>query len=368
MTDNPEMAMTAGAPLRQKIVLVDAATAATQQLVSALSEGQLEVLVFEQSEAALAAIQAEPPRLVITEVWSEEIDGLSLLKALRATAATRSLPVILTTRQTELEERLKLMGLEIDDFIAKPYYPEEVVARVESILQESSLGQEEQIRISQGFAGNLEEMNLMDLIQTLELGKKSAVIHLFRDPDEGYIFMAQGEVIDAVLHELPPLEALDNLLMWMDGYFELSMQPVTRRRQIHRSNREVLLSGSQRLHEYRERTSHLPALNSFIARSAEIREPALTNLELRIWALLERPQPIRLVISAIHGDELRTLEAIQALSDGHYIINYPGADSETDLVASDLEQRMAATRNNGGDPYERAASFFTGSGQKKNSF
>lgn len=365
MTDNPEIAMPASAPLRQKIVLVDTSSSATQQLVKALTEGQLEVLVFDQSEAALAAIQAELPRLVISEVWSEGIDGLALLKELRSAAATRSIPVILTTRQTDLEERLKLLGLEIDDLIAKPFYPEEVVARVESLLQESSLGQEEQVRISQGFAGNLEEMNLMDLIQTLELGKKSAIIHLFRDPEEGRVFIAQGEVIDAVLHELPPLEALDNLLMWMEGYFELSMQPVPQRRTIHRSNREILLHGSQRLHEYRERTSHLPAMNSFIARSAQVREPALTNLELRIWALLERPQPIRLVIASIHGDELRTLEAIQALSDGQYIINYPG--TATDLVARDLEQRMAATRNNGSDAYERAASFFTGGGQKKNS-
>jgi CheY-like chemotaxis protein len=357
--------MTGKTSLKQSIFVVDAASAATSQLVEALSDNHYDVRVIEESQAAFTLALAEPPLLIMSEVMQERIDGVDLFKKLRANPATQEIAFLFVTRQTDLEARLKLLALEIDDFIAKPYYPEEVVARVESILQESAGSRASQSLLTQGFAGSLDEMNLMDLIQTLELGKKSAIIHLVREPDDGFVYVDGGEVVDAVHHDLPAAAALDNLMMWLHGYFELAMQPVQRQRQIFQSNRELLVSGSQRLHEYKERAGQLPAMDSFVTRDAEVQNPELSEMESRIWAMLERPQPIRLLVSSSQDDELRTLEVIQALWERNCIKVFPGAATDTDLIARDILLRVSEARQIGADPYSRIASFFVRKGSQK---
>ncbi len=357
--------MTGNGSLKQRIYIVDASSATTSQLITALSDYHFDVRVIEESAAALALALVEPPALIMSEVMLERIDGVELFTKLRANPATQPIPFVFITRQTDLELRLKLLALGIDDYIAKPCYPEEVAARVESILQEGEGRRSADSGLAQGFAGSLEEMNVMDLIQTLELGKKSAVIHLVREPEEGFVYVDDGEVVDAVLHDLSAHEALDNMMMWLHGYFELAMQPVQRSRQIQKSNRELLIAGAQRLHEYKERASQLPSMNSYVARVAEVKNPELSELESLIWAMLERPQPIRLLVSSSQSDELRILEVIHKLWDRKYIMVYPGTASDTDLIARDILLRVSEAAQNTSDPYSRIASFFIRSGSQK---
>lgn len=350
---------------RQNILIVDAASAATTQLVSALHDHHLESIVIAESAAALEHAFAAPPLLILSELEQPGIDGADLFRRIRAHADTQDTPFIFITRMPELETRLKLLSLEIDDFIAKPYYPEEVVARVESILRESAVTPGGDVPLNQGFTGSLEEMSLMDLIQTLELGKKSAMIHLVQEPDEGYLFVDQGEVVDAVLRDSTAEDALDNLMLWLHGYFELTMQPVQRERRIIRSNRELLLAGAQRLHEYRQRSAQLPSVESYVARAADVVRPELPEREARIWELLERPQPIRLLVASLGEDELRTIEVIQALWERKLIVISPGKASDADLIASSMIRQVSESRQRSAEPYSRMASFFTRNGHQK---
>ncbi len=352
---------------RQNILIVDAASTATTQLVNALHDHHLESVVIEESAAALDHAFATPPLLILSELKQPGIDGAELFRRIRAHADTQDTPFIFITRQPELEVRLKLLALEIDDFITKPYYPEEVVARVESILRESAVTPRGDAPLNQGFTGSLEEMGLMDLIQTLELGKKSAMIHLVQEPDEGYLFVDQGEVVDAVLRDYDAEEALDNLMLWLHGYFELTMQPVQRERRVHRSNRELLLAGSQRLHEYKQRIARLPSMESYVARAADVVRPELTEREARMWKLLERPQPVRLLVAALGEDKLHTIEVIQALWERKLIVISPGKATDADLIASSMMRQVAESRERSSEPYARMAFFFTRNGhQKKN--
>ncbi|HOZ21451.1 MAG TPA: response regulator [bacterium] len=352
---------------KQNILIVDTASAATTQLVSALHDHDLESVVVEESTAAIERALAEPPLLILSEVELPGIDGTELLKRVRAHADTQDTPFVFITRQTELEARLRLLALEIDDFIAKPYYPEEVVARVESILRESAVTPGGDVPVNQGFTGSLDEMTVMDLIQTLELGKKSAMIHLVQVPEEGYLFVDKGEVVDAVLRDYTAEEALDNLMLWLHGYFELTMQPVQRERRILRSNRELLLAGAQRLHDYRTRSAQLPAMDSYVARAAEVINPDLSEREARLWAILERPQPVRLLIASLGEDELRTIEVIQALWERKQIVISPGKATDADLIASNMMRQVSESHHKSAEPYSRMASFFTRDGhQKKN--
>lgn len=96
------------------------------------SEGFL-VRWFERGEPALQALQQGAPALAILDVGLPDINGFELCRRLLAQAA--DLPILfLTARSDELD---RLIGLEIgaDDYVAKPFSPREVSARVRAILR-----------------------------------------------------------------------------------------------------------------------------------------------------------------------------------------------------------------------------------------
>ena len=84
---------------------------------------------------ALSAIAALPPDLVVLDLMLPEIDGLEICRAVRANDRTAEVPIIMLTARAEEAERI--VGLEVgaDDYIAKPFSPNELVARVRALLR-----------------------------------------------------------------------------------------------------------------------------------------------------------------------------------------------------------------------------------------
>jgi DNA-binding response OmpR family regulator len=84
---------------------------------------------------ALTAIAERPPDLVILDLMLPHVDGLEICRAVRASEKTAATPVIMLTARAEESERI--VGLEIgaDDYIAKPFSPNELVARVRALLR-----------------------------------------------------------------------------------------------------------------------------------------------------------------------------------------------------------------------------------------
>jgi len=82
--------------------------------------------------AALAAVAARPPSLVLLDVLMPELDGIETCRQLRATT---QLPIVfLSSRGEELD---RVLGLELggDDYITKPFSPRELVSRVKAVLR-----------------------------------------------------------------------------------------------------------------------------------------------------------------------------------------------------------------------------------------
>lgn len=107
-------------------------------VVYALENAGYEAEGFERPSLFWKAMNKSAPDMVLLDIMLPEEDGLSILKKLRCTAATKDLPVImLTARNTEYD---KVIGLDngADDFITKPFGMMELVARVRALLRRSS--------------------------------------------------------------------------------------------------------------------------------------------------------------------------------------------------------------------------------------
>lgn len=115
------------------IWLVEDEISISETLGYVLQQEGFRVRTFERALPAIAAFQAAPPDLAILDVGLPDISGFELCRQLLS--KDPALPVLfLTARSDEVD---KLLGLEMgaDDYVAKPFSPREVCARVRTILR-----------------------------------------------------------------------------------------------------------------------------------------------------------------------------------------------------------------------------------------
>lgn len=116
----------------QTVLVVDDDPHIRQLLVFALQKAGLAAREATDGEAALAAIAADPPDLVVLDINMPRLDGLEVCRRLRAQG---DLPILfLSSRDDEID---RVLGIELggDDYVVKPFSPREVVARVTAILR-----------------------------------------------------------------------------------------------------------------------------------------------------------------------------------------------------------------------------------------
>jgi DNA-binding response OmpR family regulator len=84
---------------------------------------------------ALKALAERPPDLLILDLMLPHVDGLEICRAARGNAHTAAMPIIMLTARADESERIVGLELGADDYIAKPFSPNELVARVRALLR-----------------------------------------------------------------------------------------------------------------------------------------------------------------------------------------------------------------------------------------
>ena len=94
-----------------------------------------EPIVVASGDAALKAAQDEAPDLVVLDIMLPGLSGLEVCRALRADRATALLPVIMVTARDEEPDRIVGLDVGADDYIGKPFSPNELIARIRALLR-----------------------------------------------------------------------------------------------------------------------------------------------------------------------------------------------------------------------------------------
>jgi signal transduction histidine kinase len=92
------------------------------------------VEVANDGEEGLALVRARRPEAVVSDIAMPKLDGIELCRRLRAVPDTRSLPILLVTARRQIDRVLEGFEAGANDFIAKPFHPRELLARLESHL------------------------------------------------------------------------------------------------------------------------------------------------------------------------------------------------------------------------------------------
>jgi len=137
-------------------VLLADDNAEMRSFVRRLLAQQYDVEVVADGGAALEAMRRQRPSLVITDLVMPKMDGIAMVKAVRADESLRTLPVIVVTERGELDSRVEGLEAGADDYLIKPFSPRELLARVRAVLElarmreavERAAGREEALRES----------------------------------------------------------------------------------------------------------------------------------------------------------------------------------------------------------------------------
>ena len=100
-----------------------------------LTKAGWSVHVAMAGDQALAYIRNHPVDVVILDLMLPGMSGFEVCQALRSERATADLPVIMLTARTEEGDRVKGLELGADDYVSKPFSPNELVARVRAVVR-----------------------------------------------------------------------------------------------------------------------------------------------------------------------------------------------------------------------------------------
>lgn len=126
---------------RPHILLADDNADMRQYIARLLSE-RYQVDAVADGHAALAAVRAQRPDLILSDVMMPKLDGFGLLRGLRSDPMTKTIPVILLSARAGEESRVEGLEHGADDYLIKPFSARELLARVRAHLELARIRQD----------------------------------------------------------------------------------------------------------------------------------------------------------------------------------------------------------------------------------
>ena len=121
-------------PNRTRIVVADDDLDILDLVVFKLTQAGFETVAVTDGEAALAAIEANPPRLAILDITMPGMSGIEVLRQVRANESIADLDVILLTARARDSDVDTGFATGASDYVIKPFSPKELMQRVNAVL------------------------------------------------------------------------------------------------------------------------------------------------------------------------------------------------------------------------------------------
>lgn len=327
---------------KQQLLLVDADPRSVRVLEVSLKKAGFSVTTAADGLDALAKLELSTPDLILSDTRLPKLDGYELVRRLKERADWATIPIVLLTSASSVEDKVRGLELGVEDYLTKPIFVRELVARVNHVLaRRAERGDEVRTRATGGrirFAGSLADMAVVDLIQTFEVSRKSGVVHLSNGLHEGKLHFREGKIIDAELGKLRGEEAVYRALVWSEGSFEVEFGPVEREDVIGTPTAGLLMEGMRRVDEWGRLLEQLPSLEAVF----EVEHSALAERlneipdELNsILRLLDGKRTLVDVIDESPFEDLSTLSTVTKLYFEGLIVLVNGAPEEQAIVPSE---------------------------------
>ncbi len=303
---------------RQSLLVVDGDPKSLRVMEVSLRKAGYSVTTAVNGEDALEKVSISPPDLVISDTKMEVMDGYTLCEQLKAESKWQNIPFIFLTNQKAVEDKVRGLELGVDDYLTKPIYIKEIITRVNILLQKR---EREKLALRDrktNFSGSLDDMGVVDLIQTIELGRKTGIAHFVsadKAKQKADVFFRNGKVIDAQIGKLSGEKAVYRLLLWSEGSFEIDFKPnLSHGDQIPLSSQGLLMEGMRRVDEWGRMLEQLPTLDTCFAVDYHELSDRLSEIPDEINMILRLFDGQRSLLEVVDDGEFDDLEALGIIS------------------------------------------------------
>jgi CheY-like chemotaxis protein len=231
-----------------KVLLVDDNPMVLGMLRQALSTLAEVSTAGDAADALLKAVD-EMPDLLISDYRMPGMDGRQLLEKLKSRPATSGIAVILMASKSDISERLSTQD-PVEDYIEKPFFLKDAMQRIKRVVDRIALEKMAKAAPSDGvLRGNLSQMNVIDLVQSLEMGRKSCMLTMTKGDEKCEVYFSQGQVSHAAYGSITGDEAVFKVLRWTEGNFQINFEGKTTQQTTTLNTQGLLMEGLRLLDE-----------------------------------------------------------------------------------------------------------------------
>ena len=319
---------------RQTLLLVDSDLRSVRMLEVALRKAGYNVSMARHAAEALELIALDAPDLILSDTQlpppddapvraDTPRDGYALCRKLKESERWRAIPFIFLTSSGELEDKIRGLELGVEDYLTKPIYLKELITRVQLVLaRKQREGMTTSATASRAsFSGDLADMGLVDLLTTIDMGRKTGLLEVHDGQSEGWVTFQDGRLLDAQYGRHRGERAVYRLLLWTTGRFELRFGPRAlasrgESRTIEAPTQAVLLEGLRRVDEWHHLKEQLPPLGDpydVVAEAPPERAASLPPEATGLLELVDGSRTLLEIVDASHHDDLASLHALSRL-------------------------------------------------------
>jgi len=216
-----------------------------------VNEG-FDVTAVDSAEEGLAAIEKDPPDLIVADVLMPGIDGLEMFRRIRASeAAWAETPLVFISGKDDPQTKVDALHLGAEDFLVKPVDLKVLAARIRNIIRRDAKWRKGGAGSApaSGVVGDLKNLSVPDIVQTLHLGLKTACVSVKGKTGEGRIYFENGRIRHSELGNLSGEAAFYEMLRWQEGPFVIAHGQTTKLRTIEMDEMQLMMEGLRRLDE-----------------------------------------------------------------------------------------------------------------------
>ncbi|GAB4246081.1 MAG: hypothetical protein OHK0028_23930 [Deltaproteobacteria bacterium] len=216
-----------------------------------VNEG-FDVTAIDNARDALAAMEREAPDLVVADVLMPEMDGIAMFRRMKeSNAPWGDTPLIFISGREESQTKVEALHLGAEDYLVKPVDLKELAARIRNVIRRDAKWRKGGAASTQaaGVVGDLKNLGIPEIVQTLHLGLKTACVRIKRKEGEGRIWFENGRIRHCELGDLSGESAFYEMLRWQEGPFVIAHGQGTKLRTIEMDEMQLMMEGLRRLDE-----------------------------------------------------------------------------------------------------------------------
>jgi len=246
--------------MKGKVLIVDDEPIIGNLIEGSLTETGFEAEYFNSAAKALENIHRIKPDILVSDIVMPHMDGYELHRRLRQDPETANIPFVFLSTKSEMSDQFReSLRAGTDDYVCKPFKIENLIDRMESVMQRTAKSKTFQA----DFSWDIRRTGLGEIVQIAEINRKSGELIFKNVKNEigGRIFFQKGEIVNAQTDILEGEEALFALMEKENGVFEFHERPVNVSQQITDTNKTVITEGRRMIEETRALYRRLPDLD-----------------------------------------------------------------------------------------------------------